>query len=95
MPNMVITSTTNRIKVDFGDYSTHGKIDATKGSFPKRDVGDIYLRSDHIDIFMKGGEPDWHITNTDSVVYFKVDSVDGASPTSLEDLYNKINALCE
>lgn len=89
MPNTVVTSTANSIKVVFNDDSI--KVDMDKGTWRKDEIAHIELLSDHIKIQQKQ-EKSWHVHNSSSN-YLIIDSVDGNNPSSLSDLYDKLIAL--
>lgn len=91
MANIVITSTTNSIKVDFGVLGT-GNI-PKKGTWNKNHVVDFALQPS--DTFVKAttiGENEWQLS-FDGNNGMQIDSVDGVAPTSNSDLYNKLIAL--
>lgn len=92
MANIVITSTTNSIKVDFGDYaSSYGY---AKGTWRKDNVGDIRLAADSSYISIHTMEDQrWTISYNASGQAMIIDSVDTAAPTSNSDLYDKLIAL--
>lgn len=93
MPNLVVTSTTDAIKVDFGDYS--GSIGYSKGTWPKKVIELIRLNTNHIEM-ISPDNPRWIISHTsNSIGALIVDSVDAVAPSSLSDLYDKISALVE
>ena len=92
MANLVITSTTKTIKVDFGTLSSTGFL-PVKGVWMKDYV--IRFSLEHNNDFVKAqtvGEPEWQLS-FDGVNGLQVDSVDGVVPTSNSDLYNKLDAL--
>lgn len=90
MANIVITSTTNTIKVDFGTYSS--VLDGQEaGCYQKADI-DIYRFSDRVRCVVKG-EKEWSVVYAALTGCFIIDSIDGASPSSNSDLYTKLIAL--
>lgn len=91
MAKTVITSTTNSIKVVFNDDSTLVGMD--KGTWVKANIDAFHLNSDHIEVIADNGAR-WIVSNaTNSINALAVDTVDGAAPTSLSDLYDKLVAL--
>lgn len=88
--NVKVTSTTNTISVDFGDYYG-AKIQFSKATYRKDHIESIKLDS-FVQINVDG-ENTWTVSNTASEGILVIDSVDGVAPTSLEDLYNKLIAL--
>ena len=97
MANIVITKSGNSIIVDFGVYST-AIGGATKRSYDIRDVVEVELGSDYVQVLMR----DAHSVNTWMLTYdsgysgserFIVDTVATVAPTSESDLFDKITAL--
>ena len=89
MNNLKITSTTNTIKIDFGDHSEMLKI--KKSAFYKSNISFI-LRLDYIEINVyREDEINVSVDNEQGVC--KVDFVNGVAPTSLEDLFNNLEDL--
>ena len=92
MPNTVITSTTNSIKVVFNDDSS--KVGIDKGTWRKDAVLAFKLYSDHVSAETSDAVGRWIVDDgTNSIGALIIDSVDGASPLSLSDLYDKLIAL--
>jgi hypothetical protein len=98
MANIVITTTAKSIIVDFGIYATSNSVDGTKASYKRDDLSIPYIAKDgtHVIVKMK----DFITTNNWKLSHnhvdndcFVVDSIDGVAPTSVEDLFLKINAL--
>jgi hypothetical protein len=90
MANIIITSTTNSIKVDFGVYST--ALGVTRGIWKKDHIVNITELTDMVDINFEN-QPDWKVSFDGVVDTFQVDSLDGVAPTSNTDLYDKLIAL--
>lgn len=91
MANLVITSTTNSISVDFGvlGVAPYPK----KGTWNKNEIVQISLQPS--DTFVKViniGDPEWQVSY-DGNNGLQVDSVAGVAPTSNSDLYTKLVAL--
>jgi len=91
MANLVITSTTNSIKVDFGVLGV-GQV-PKKGTFHhehivsfKLEPADAYVRATTV------GELEWQLS-FNGVKGLQVDSINGVSPTSNSDLFDKLSAL--
>lgn len=96
MANLVITKSGNSIIVAFNDYSS--TVGATKRSYDIRDIVEVELGSDYVQVLMR----DAHGVNTWMLTYdntyagserFIVDSVATVAPTSESDLFDKITAL--
>ncbi len=92
MANIVVTSTTNTIRVDFGIYA-----DAANGKssiYSKRSLQRINIPPANNVVQIKVQEAGWYsvcITPQDGAMV--VDSVDGVVPTNIADLAAKIEAL--
>jgi len=92
MANIVITSTTNSIIVDFGVY-VGGDI-PKKATYNKAHILHFSLEaSDAYVTAQNDGEPQWNLAYAATTNCFIVDSVAGAAPSSNSDLYNKLIAL--
>lgn len=90
MANIVITTTTNSVKVDFGVYASDLSI--SEGTWNKDEVGSITLNDNHVYMQMKGGV-EWALNYDIQSKGFIVDSIDGTAPTNLADLYAKLIAM--
>lgn len=91
MPNIVVTSTTNAIKVDFGDY--YQTLQFSKATFKKDHIESIKLDTS-VQINLDK-EYSWVVTFDGASGTYQIDSVDGVAPTSNSDLYNKLSVLIE
>jgi hypothetical protein len=87
MANIVVTSTTNSIKVEFNDYSTI--LNMAKGTWGKGYIQSVLLRTDGVLVDLLG-QPDWLVSFDGSVGTFQIDTIDGVAPTSNSDLYDKL-----
>lgn len=89
MANIVITSTTNSIIVDFG--TLYSRVGYRKACFRKESVWTIELNadSDYVRFALKSGEI-WNFTYNSTML---VDSVGASSPSSNSDLADKLMAL--
>jgi len=90
MANLVVVSTTNSIKVDFGVLDSVTLI--SKGTWRKDNLVSIIKMTNNIAIDIQG-QPDWSITHDGSNGTFQVDTIDGVAPITLDDLYNKMIAI--
>jgi hypothetical protein len=88
MANLVVTSTTNTIKVVFNDTPADG---ITQGAWRKDKVISFRLHDTYIDVITMG--IDFQVSHTATAGCLIIDSVDGVAPSSLSDLYNKLTAL--
>lgn len=92
MPNVVVTSTTNSIKVDFGDYASN-TIPA-KGTWAKHAIANFQLADSDAYVTAHAlEEPHWNLVYAASGQNLIVDTVDGVAPSSNADLYDKLIAL--
>lgn len=91
MANIVVTSTANHIKVDFGDYyPTYYPVDIAY--YNANLVEKVELYSNMVIVHLSGGNKDWELSY-DGSAGFQVDTIDGATPSSNSDLCDKIGAL--
>ena len=90
MANIVVTTTTGSILVDFGVNST--PLGMSKGVWHKETLININLRTDGVLVDI-AGQPDWLVSFDGKVGTFQIDSVDGVAPTSDSDLFDKLKAL--
>lgn len=92
MANITITTTTNSIKVDFGDYYPQ-QIEYSKGVWAKNKIVAIELNTYvHISLI---GERDWLVSYDGAGQSVKIDSVDGVAPVDNADLYTKLVDLLD
>ena len=92
MANLVITSSTNCIKVDFGVLASVGHL-PIKGVWTKEHV--IRFSLEHGNAYVKiqtVSELEWQVS-FNGVNGLQVDSVDAVAPVSNSDLYDKLVAL--
>jgi hypothetical protein len=90
MANIVVTTTTGSILVDFGVYST--PLGMSKGVWRKDTLININLRTDGVLVDIEG-QSDWLVSFDGKVGTFQIDSIDGVAPTSDSDLFDKLKAL--
>ena len=90
MANIVITSSTNAIDVDFNDLS--GAVGYNKGAWAKSKI--IYVKefTDYVKLKVQDGGY-WDVSYNGTTGTLTVDTVDAVAPTSNSDLYLKITAL--
>ena len=92
MPNIVITSTTNSIRVVFNDLASSAGLE--KGSWDKSHIisftlaeNDEYVRAEI------ANDQTWNMVSSASGGNMIVDTVAGVGPSSNSDLYDKLIAL--
>lgn len=91
MPNVVITSTVNSIKLEFNDQTKTTE----NGTWPKRIINGVHKKTDYVEVITTT-EGRVQVSNSvNQINALIIDSVDGVQPTSLYDLYQKISALIE
>lgn len=97
MANLVVTSTTNSIKVEFNDQPFFDRRDGqtyTKGTWLKSEIANIKLNtSTDAVIVLEKDRFEWRVSSGGTSGTFTVDTVDGAAPSSDSDLYDKLIAL--
>lgn len=91
MANIVITTTANKVYVDFGIYST-AMIGATKGSYNRSKIAYCLNFTTYIVMYVDGiGE--FQLTHDGSVGTMQIDSVDGVTPSSVANLYDLLKVI--
>jgi hypothetical protein len=91
MANIVVTSTTNSIKVDFGALDS--VVGLSKGVWRKEEVS-FFLKQSNAFIMVKvHNDTPFAVSWDGSSDTLQIDSVGGVSPTSNSDLYDKLIAL--
>ena len=97
MPNLIIVSTDNSIKVDFNDQPFFDKRDGmtfTKGTWAKSEIADIKLNTaGSMIVVQEKDDFEWKVSDAGTAGTFTVDTVDGVAPSNLDDLYTKLIAL--
>ena len=94
MANIVITTTTNAVKLVFNDQ-TWFKI--MRETISKNDIAEVECVSNAVVLVLDDGHRmsfTHDATNTEDSIGI-VDSVDAVAPTSLVDLYNKLSVIIE
>lgn len=96
MPNTVVTSTTNGILVVFNDDSSKAG-GYNKIFYQKANIINVELGSNHVEVHLDaplGYPTEFQCVNTDANEFeLTIDSINGASPSSLSDLFDKITGL--
>lgn len=100
MANIVVTSTSNYIYVDFGIYGQDPAVNEENASYPRRTLartskpyGQPYIK---IIMSVNGAGEEWFISYQavpDRPDVFIVDSINGVAPTSLTQLRSLIDDL--
>jgi len=92
MANIVVTSTANYIKIDFGAYypTAHP---ISKAYYNANHIEKVELFANMVMVrLMANDAKDWELSY-DGSAGFQVDTIDGVAPTSNSDLCDKIGAL--
>lgn len=90
MANAVITSSTNCIKVVFNDLAEFAKRE--KGIWRKENIRFDLNENDAGVTVTVEHEPQW-VVSYNGTYGMTIDTVDGATPSSDSDLYDKLMAL--
>ena len=88
---ITITSSANGFNVDFNGYFDSGRVDVKNGYWSKQSISRIYNHGSYIEI--KCLDSDWLLNVDESDDLFGVSGVEGQTPVSVDDLYNKIMAV--
>ena len=91
MANIVVTSTTNTILVDFGVYST--SLGISKAVWQKVDVRFELKDGNTFVNVLVNQKPSFAVSFDGSTNTLQVDTVGGVAPTSNSDLYDKLTTL--
>ena len=93
MANIVITSKgTNGIYVDFGTYASSDLL--SPQGFNACLLEHIEPYGSGVVAKMSGRDSQtWHVAHTATTGFMIIDSIDGASPSSVSDLIDKLTAL--
>jgi hypothetical protein len=92
MANVVVTSDSTSILVEFNDTSS--VLAMKRGTWRRADVININLRSDEsiIEVITSIGQT-WLVSYNSVAGALIIDSVNGVAPTSNADLFTKLRAL--
>ena len=91
MANIVVTSDTNCIKVEFNDYYAD-TYPISVAYYNRNELEKVELYADMVKVHMLNSVKDWELTY-DGSAGFQVDTVDTVAPTSNSDLCDKIASL--
>lgn len=91
MANIVVVSTTNSIKVDFGVYAN--TLGISKKTWHKSDVHFGLNPSNEYVTVLEFRVPSFAVSFDGSSSTLQIDSINGVAPTSNSDLYDKLIAL--
>lgn len=91
MANIIITSTVDIVKVDFGEYFPNKSL-VKKAYYNANEIEKVELIVDCVIVHMLNDSDDWELSN-DGSKGFKVDLINSVEPLSMEDLFDKIGAL--
>lgn len=99
MPNVTITTTinTNKVLVEFGDYANSNNVDGRKASYRKSDISIVWMEKDDSIVYVKMKDAIttnvWSLSFEETDGAFVVDSIDGVSPTTNEQLFTLLDAI--
>jgi hypothetical protein len=92
MANIVVTSSTNRVDVDFGVYSSVTGF--SKGSWVKNNILNFLLDASAAKVYVLILDEDrYALSHNGAAGTMQVDTVAGATPSSTSDLFDKLIAL--
>jgi hypothetical protein len=99
MAQINITTTTNSITVDYGDYFEDSgtpyasrEVRANKETFSKKDIHRVWITPN--DVFVKLKEVSaFRIGVTQTSNNFKIGTIDGVTPSTNEELFAALSAL--
>lgn len=90
MANLVITSTTNCVKVVFNDFATvAGMVELT---LRKDKITAFELTTTLIRVHI-ANTPEWRVSLDGTDSSLRIDTIDSATPSSLSDLHTKLSTL--
>lgn len=97
MANVVVTSDSVRIFVAFNDLAGSPDINTQKTTYPRATLAQVSVpySESYLIVKMVSGDykEEWHVAPTAAPGVLPIDSVDGVTPTDLDDLYDLIGAL--
>jgi hypothetical protein len=99
MANIVITSMSNGLEVDFGDYwrdsgqpKSSKDVNAEMSFYHKEEIRELWKAG--TDVFIRmDNRREWKIGITQLADNFVIDTIDGVAPTDALDLYQKIRNI--
>ena len=91
MANIVITSVTDSVKVEFNDYFPNA-YPIEKAYYNMNDLEKVECYATMVVVHLISSDDDWELSH-DGSAGFQVDTIDGATPSDLGDLCDKIGAL--
>lgn len=89
MANLVITSTASSVLFDIGIYAALPALNGLQKSMWNKRYFSLRLYPTFVQVNILGNAS-WAMSNITEPNSYKVDSVDGVTPTSLSDLYDKL-----
>lgn len=89
MANLVITSTASSILLDTGVYSALPALNGLQKSMWNKRYFSLRLYPTFVQVNILGNAS-WAMSDIATPNCYTVDTVDGATPSSLLDLYNKV-----
>lgn len=88
---ITIVSNATGFLVDFNGYFDTGRVNVKNGYWARQSISRIYNHGSYIEI--KCADSDWLVNVDESNDLLGVSGVDGQTPASVDDLYNKIMAI--
>lgn len=95
MANIVITSKgTNGVYVDFGAYEDDSAGLYSPQGFNANTIVHVFDDGTGVELVTQGRDSQrWYVCHATTTGYMIVDTIDGAAPTSIADLVDKLTAL--
>ena len=91
MANIVVTTTTDRINVDFGVYSSDFGFE--KASCNKHNISYITLTNDGYCEILILSQGEWQVNHNGVGIGLQVDSINGVAPTSSTHLFELLRDM--
>lgn len=91
MANIVVTTTADKINVDFGVYSSD--LGVEKASYNKHNISYVTLTNDGYCEILIQSQGEWQVNYDGVGIGFQVDSINGVVPTSPTHLYELLRDM--
>jgi len=95
MANITITTTTTTIEVLFNDLETHEDIQSKGATFKRSELVECWHNDEpieHVKLIMDNGR-EWFINLVGGNGMMPISTINGNTPTTIEDLHTEIKTL--